>query len=590
MAQRESKANALLRWRKVELLQKHYANFVDFLRDGMKLLGFSSTEIQEDIAWFLQHGPQQLMVQAQRGEAKTTITAMFAVWCLIHDPKHRVLIVSAGGKTANEIATLVQRVILTMDVLECLRPDASAGDRTSVEAFDVHHSIKGVDKSPSVACVGITGNLPGKRADLLIADDIESTKNAMTAAQRAIIQTLSLEFDSICANGRIVYLGTPQTTDSIYNALPGQGYVLRVWPGRYPTPAEEANYGTHLAPLIKRRMELDPTLRFGGGLNGDRGKPTDPQLLGEEALCRKEARGAAYFNLNYMLDTKLSDALRFPLKTSQLIMLRGLDGKNFPHSIARGLSSAQQITRTHCGVGFMLALPQAISDLLMPVQGVHMQIDPAGGGANGDETGYCVTALCNSTVYVLAIGGIKGGYGVTEMEKLAAIAAKWKPNVITIEKNMGHGGFAQVWLPILRKQYKEGSIEEPFVTGQKEKRICGTLEPVMGRGALVFTEEALEEDKRTAEEYGASGIVYSVLHQLSKMTTQKNCVKHDDRADALEGSVRHWTQALAVDEDKAAAAAEKAKLDAFMRDPFGHNRSRRAGPAPTTTMMSRFAR
>lgn len=590
MAQ-ESKALALTRWRKVELLQKHYVNFVDFLRDGMKLLGFDSTEIQEDIAWFLQNGPQQLMVQAQRGEAKTTITALFAVWCLIQDPKHRVLIVSAGGKTANEIATLVQRVILTMEVLQCMRPDPTAGDRTSVEAFDVHHSLKGVDKSPSVACVGITGNLPGKRADLLIADDIESTKNAMTAAQRAVIQTLSLEFDSICSNGRIIYLGTPQTTDSIYNALPGQGYTLRIWTGRYPTPAEEANYGPYLAPLIKRRMEADPTLRFGGGLNGDRGKPVDPQILGEEALCRKEARGAAYFNLNFMLNTTLSDAERFPLKLVNAIVLRGCDGKHFPQTLARGMGGSYTITRTHNGVGYNLSLPHAISEGLTTVQGIHMQIDPAGGGANGDETGYAVTALANSTVYVLAIGGIKGGYGIPEMEKLAAIAEKWKPNVITIEKNMGHGGFAQVFLPILRRKYKEGSIEEPFVTGQKEVRICGTLEPVMGRGALVFTEQALEEDRETAEAHGVqAGVVYSVLHQLSKMTRQKNCVKHDDRADALEGSVRHWVKGLAVDEEEAVKKAEKAKLDAFMRDPFGHNRSRRTGPAPATTMMSRFNR
>ena len=52
--------------------------------------------------------------------------------------------------------------------------------------------LKGVDRSPSVACIGITGQLPGKRADLLIADDIESPKNAGT--RRIIGSVISAAF------------------------------------------------------------------------------------------------------------------------------------------------------------------------------------------------------------------------------------------------------------------------------------------------------------------------------------------------------------------------------------------------------------
>jgi len=115
---RESVQAAILRQRKIEMLQKHYASFNTFMEDMMGVLGFDPTWMQHDIASYLQYGPQYLMVQAQRGEAKTTITAMFAVWSLIHDPKFRVLIVSAGGTAASEIATLVQRIILTVDTLE----------------------------------------------------------------------------------------------------------------------------------------------------------------------------------------------------------------------------------------------------------------------------------------------------------------------------------------------------------------------------------------------------------------------------------------------------------------------------------------
>ena len=160
------------RWADLDLLRAEYPTFKPFIYDVMTdLMGFECSDIQLDIAEFLEFGPPERMIQAQRGQAKTTITAAYAVWRLIHDPSTRILIISAGGTQATEIANWVIQIINNMDVLECLRPDRSAGDRESVEAYDVHHVLKGPEKSPSVACVGITSNMQGKRADVLIADD-----------------------------------------------------------------------------------------------------------------------------------------------------------------------------------------------------------------------------------------------------------------------------------------------------------------------------------------------------------------------------------------------------------------------------------
>ena len=103
------------------------------------------------------------MIQAQRGQAKTTITACYAVWRIIHEPSTRILIVSSGDTMATEIANWVIQIIKNMDELKCLRPDKSAGDRESVKAFDVHFALKGPEKSPSIACMGITSNMQGKR-------------------------------------------------------------------------------------------------------------------------------------------------------------------------------------------------------------------------------------------------------------------------------------------------------------------------------------------------------------------------------------------------------------------------------------------
>lgn len=570
---RESKVVADLRVKKLGILQKHYASFNTFLERVMTHMGFDTTEMQHDIAAYLQHGPQYLMVQAQRGEAKSTITACFAVWCLVKNPKFRVLIVSAGGKQANEIATLVQRIILTMDELECIRPDANNGDRTSVEAFDVHYTLKGIDKSPSVACIGITGNLPGKRADLLIADDVESPKNSMTAPAREMLLTLSLEFSAICSTGRIIYLGTPQTGESIYNSLPGRGYTVRIWPGRYPSPKELPNYGEFLAPFIRDRLNLDPALAFGGGITGDKGKVTDPHLLSEEDHQKKLLdRGESSYQLNYMLNTRLMDAQRFPLKLDQIVSMSGLSRTGrFPLSLTRGFGMAGQKQYQSSGFGFSMALPHSVSDETDVLQGVHLHVDPAGGGKNGDETAWACTGFLNGNVYVLGIGGVTGGYDLTTLTELSEIVARFNPQTLSVEKNMGHGGFIAAWLPTLRKHWK-GNIEEPFVSGQKEARIIGTLEPIMGRGSLIFCESIVEDDHADTEQYAGARKIYSVFHQIAKLTRTRGCLTHDDRIDALEGAVRPWTKYLMVDQEQREKDQEAEKLKAFMADPFGRKR------------------
>src|SRR5690606_38012880 len=138
------------------------------------------------------------------------------------------------------------------------------------DAFDVNYVLKGIDQSPSVACIGITGNLQGRRADLLIPDDIESTKNGLTVGQRQHLLALTREFTSINTHGDILYLGTPQTKDSIYNTLPNRGFEVRIWPGRFPNPEERERYGTLLAPYVADKLDADPSLGSGHGLDGTR--------------------------------------------------------------------------------------------------------------------------------------------------------------------------------------------------------------------------------------------------------------------------------------------------------------------------------
>lgn len=569
---RESTEQALSRWKKLETLQAHYRQFRPFLEDCMEMLGFEATEVQEDIADFIAHGPKQLMVQAQRGQAKTTIVAIFAVFALLHSPSLRVLIVSGGENLANQISKLVVQIIMHWDILECMRPNPSAGDRISVEAFDIHHSLKGMDKSPSIACVGITGNFTGFRSDLLLADDVETPKNSYTATMREQILERTREFSDLCKGGRIIYLGTPQTSESIYNSLPARGFTVRIWPGRYPTPEQMKAYGDNLAPMVLNRIANDPTVQTGGGMLGDQGKALD-ERIDEKMLQDAELDGGTpRFQLQYMLNTELSDKNRYPLKAHNLVLLRTDPMSNaFPMALSRDPRDSSTHSVIIHGSQFKIGLPVNVSEEFKPLQSKIMYVDPAAGGKTSeDETGYCVLGFLNGNVYLLEVGGIPGGYDLTKMEQLADIALKHKVERVIIEKNMGWGGFREVFIPVLYTKHKCGT-DDAVVSGQKEKRIVNILGPVIGRGSFIILQSAIESDEETIKKYEAGKRkIYSFMFQLTHVNETKNCLIHDDRLDAVAGAVNHFIAHMAIDQRKKLEAQEKADFNAWLKNPVGY--------------------
>jgi hypothetical protein len=536
------------RLRDLKAVAEHYKEFEDFYYDvSVDLLGFVPTEMQMDIARYVAKGPLYAMVQAQRGEAKTTITGCYAVWTIIQDPKSRVLIFSAGTPLAKQISTWCICIINGMGILEPLRPDKSnPGTRTSVEAFDIHHDLKGADKSPSIACLGISSNMQGYRADLLIGDDIESAKNSMTQTMRENLRQLTRDFTSINQSGKILYLGTPQSVDSIYNDLPARGFTVRIWPGRFPTEEEEANYGGHLAPMIVKAMTADPSLRTGYGMDGDRGAATDPLMMSEEILVKKERdQGKAYFNLQFMLDTALTDADRFPLKLKH-IPFYSLDREDAPTKYT-WTNDPDFILPRAVGspITDKLFMPAKTADTYLPYTYKVLAVDPAGGGQNGDETGCAVLYALNGMLFGMEVTGIPGGTEPSKLQQIVALAKKWEVTNILVEKNFGHGAYATALAAaFMHADYKVG-IEEVWSTGQKELRIIDALEPVIGSHRLILNSSIPDEDVLSTNKYSTEvRPTYQLLHQMKFLTRERGSLIHDDRVEALAMAVRHTLHVL----------------------------------------------
>lgn len=525
------------------------ADFKNFLFAVWKFLGLPApTPIQYEIADWLQYGPKRKMVQAFRGEGKSWITSAYVLWVLRYkDRNHKFEIVSASKARADDFTTFTKRLIADMPELQCLKP--KEGQRDSMVAFDVAGCKPA--HAASVKSVGIFGQLTGSRADTLIADDIEVTQNSATQDAREKLEKATQEFEAIIVpGGMITYLGTPQSEESVYNKLPQKGYSIRIWPARVPKPVQASKYNGELAPSIMDLMDR--------GLSG---RPTDPTRFTDEDLLEREmSYGRAGFLLQFMLDTSLADAEKYPLKTADLIVMNLLTDRA-PIAVSYGSSTELQL-KDLPNVGFSgdrYYRPLYVDKEWSPYEGTMMFIDPSGRGK--DETGYAVVKQLHGFLFVTAAGGFKGGYDDVTLMKLALVAKDHKVNYIQIEPNFGDGMFLKIFTPVLKAVHPCMCEDSKRAMAQKEKRIIDTLEPVLNRHRLVMCRSVIEDDLKTVEEDPK----YSLLYQLTHITKDRGALKHDDRLDSLAGAVAYWLDAMAKDEKESQDAYKEAQLEAALK-------------------------
>ena len=229
----------------VQALQDDFKLFLQALWQQLDLP--SPTRAQYAIADYLQHGPKRLQIQAFRGVGKSWITGAFVLWTLFNDPEKKIMIISASKERADNMSIFLQKLIIETPWLAHLRPKADES-RWSRISFDVNCSPH---QAPSVKSVGITGQLTGSRADLLILDDVEVPGNSMTELMREKLLQLCTEAESILTpkdDSRIMFLGTPQTTFTVYRKLAERAYKPFVWPARYPRKVSQ--YEGLLAPQL----------------------------------------------------------------------------------------------------------------------------------------------------------------------------------------------------------------------------------------------------------------------------------------------------------------------------------------------------
>ena len=486
---------------------------------------------------------------AYRGVGKSWLTSVFACHQLLLNPSYNILVVSASKTRADDFSTFCQQLIRGMSCLQHLKPREE--QRDSKIAFDVGPSPP--SHAPSCRSLGVTSAITGSRADLIIADDVESLNNSMTQSMREKIAESVKEFDAVLKpSGRIIYLGTPQVdSGSIYSLLPARGYECRVWPARYPRAAQVASvYGGTLAPFISSRLSADLS-----------GLPTDPSRFDNDDLLEREmSYGKSGFALQFQLDTSMSDELRFPLKLADLVVM-DLDADVGPEKVVRAADPDLAWDDSVPNVGFLgdrYYRPLQIVGDLIPWQGSVMAVDPSGRGK--DECAYCCVKMLNGQLFVTASGGMRSGYTDVTLETLATVAKDNQVNYVILESNFGDGMFLKLLLPFLTRIYPV-TVEEVRHSKVKEFRIVDYLEPLMNQGKLIVDRRVILDDfQSTQGTPGENNLKYQLFYQLTRMTKERGCLRFDDRIDALSMACGYWIDQLGRDVDDAIAEREDDKM------------------------------
>jgi hypothetical protein len=543
----------------LELLKSDFKIFLQALWQQLDLP--SPTRAQYAIADYLQLGPKRLQVQAFRGVGKSWITGAFVLWTLFNDPERKVMIISASKERADNMSIFLQKLIIETPWLSHLRPkDENA--RWSRISFDVNCAPH---QAPSVKSVGVTGQLTGSRADLMVLDDVEVPGNSMTEMMREKLLQLCTEAESILTpkkDSRIMYLGTPQTTFTIYRKLAERNYRPFVWPARYPRKDKLSQYENLLAPQIVEDIEM----------GAEEWTPTDPdRFQSDDLLEREAAMGRSNFMLQFMLDTTLSDAEKFPLKFSDLI-ITSVNPTQAPDAVV-WCSDPRNVLKDLPTVG----LPGDYFYSPMQLQGewtdyteTICSVDPSGRGS--DETAATYISQKNGFLYVHEIRAYRDGYSDNTLLDILRGCKRYNVTKLLIETNFGDGIVAELFKKHLQQTKQLIDVEEVRANVRKEDRIIDALEPVMNQHRLIVDRGVVEWDYNSNKDAAPEErLLYMLFYQMSRMCREKGAVKHDDRLDSLAQGVKYFTDAMSISAYEAVKARRQEDwqdlLETFLDDP-----------------------
>lgn len=562
------------------------SNFKNFLFKTWRSIGIpvDPTPLQYDFAEYLSEHVyrRQLMdaalrgdaqarkiLMAFRGAAKSYVTTSYSVWRLYLNRDEEVLVTSATDGFAGSIATFAYNMVRNFDWLADMKPRSD--QRQSALAFDVNGAK--VSKDESFASRSIFGQITGRRATLIIGDDLETPNTSDTETKRQQLRDRVSELGGaiIKPGGDILFLGTAQHEQTIYKEYAEEkGYELRIYPIVYPIPSDDPKldelrkYGTRLAPLIARALEENPLLA---------GTSTEPSRFTERDIeGRKLEWGTTEFNRQFKMWLDADGGKGNPLKLRDLICMdisKPSIGKplKLPSEVHWSTLAQHRITEEGLEVdslsGDSYLYGPSKADIWVPAEQVICRVDTSGDGE--DETSWSIYAGVGALAFLLHQGSSLEGHSEDTLKAIAKDCMEWGVQICQVEKNFGGGMFSSLLRPQFTLLGHVCEVEDILASNQvsKERRIIETMEPVLTGHRLVVNTEVLRRDYHVdyTDVERSKRRFYRLTYQLSRITKQKGCLKHDDRVDSAAGGLSHFAERLQKTLQGAQAEGKARALD-----------------------------
>ena len=515
-------------------------------------------ELEFDVAAYAQHGPAKRIILAFRFFGKTHIvTVSYALWRFRRDPETKIPLVSKSLGHSKDALGLARRWIDEVPFLQHLHPENGEDKKDTTEYFDVGPCRESAFHS--LHAFGIGGQLTGRRGHVLIFDDIETSRNTLTHTARQQLHVDTHEFHHVAKFGaaEVIGVGTFHHEDTVYTKMQQEGYDVRSWPKVFPASKDRV---LNLSPILQDKLDS------GDAAPGD---ITAPYRVTPEHIADDRKLGVTAFGMQCALVCNVGEGNKYPLRLSDIVVYDNPvphdgspEGAKVPISIIYGkmADGGKSTALEHADLpsagfgGDVLHRPAYVDTLRDHYAATKAAVDPAGKGA--DRIGFAIGSSLHANVFLHDVQGLDGGARLENFDHIALTCRTYGVREIVLETNIDvMGTFAQMLEAAIRRHmlrpgdkdhlgtvYLNGwsaSIAPLHSHGQKELRICTTLEPILGSHQLIVHPRVLElNEDRDIDNW---------QYQLTRMRRVPNCLGEDGKIDATQMLIQAFRHTLHAD-------------------------------------------
>lgn len=205
-----------------ELAEEDFISFVKLVAP-YNVMG----SCHEDICKFLMDKskkPYKLVIYP-RGHRKSFYAAMYACWKIIKDPSIAIVYLSATSPLAESqlrtIKATLESKIVKRYWPEMVLEDEGKREKWTTTEICVDHPRRREEgtRDSTVKTGGLTTNITGSHADLIILDDLVVPANNDDLGRRAVIEQYSQLQSILNAGGEIVAVGTRYHPKDLYSTI-----------------------------------------------------------------------------------------------------------------------------------------------------------------------------------------------------------------------------------------------------------------------------------------------------------------------------------------------------------------------------------